>query len=153
MTYDASNRKQVRAKEKEAGIADRNRIAYTKRIMSDQPGREWMHSLLESCYIFGEPFVAGAPDATAHNLGKQIIGKQIFADIVTNSPTEYVLMMQEASIKEILNDRRDSDNRSPVAGERSSDADLGRDDQGSRPPAEWDYDPTRLDEDTGPSVN
>lgn len=145
MTYDASNRKQVRSKEKEAELASSNRIAYTRRIMSDQPGREWMHALLESCYIFGEPFVAGAADATAHNLGKQIIGKQMFADIVAHSPTEYVLMMQEASIKELLNVGRNSDNRIPTTGEHSGSTDTRRDVEG---PILTDYDPYGTD-DTG----
>ncbi len=137
MTYDPSNRKQVRAKEKESDLAERNRIAYTRRIMSDQPGRAWMHQLLDRCYIFGEPFVRGAPDATGHNLGRQAVGKQIFGDIVNHCPTEYIVMMQEASTKEAVHDRRYSDNRSPTS-ERSGGADLGRDAEGSEP---GDYDP------------
>lgn len=129
MTYDGSNRKQVRAKEKEAKLEENNRIAYTRRIMGDVAGRKWMHDLLLSCQIFGEPFVRGAPDATAHNLGKQIVGKQIFADVVAHCSSEYVQMMQEASTKEAVNDRRYSDDRS-APDERSASEDLGRDPEG-----------------------
>lgn len=129
MTFNGSDRKQVRAKEKEAALAESNRIAYSKRIMQDQPGRQWMHNLLERCQMFGEPFIQGSPDGTAHNLGKQIIGKQLFADIVNHSPTEYIQMMQEASIKDAVNDRRYSDDRS-TAGEQSGSSYPGRDSEG-----------------------
>jgi hypothetical protein len=129
VTYDGSDRKQVRSREKEAKLDESNRIAYTKQIMSDLFGRQWMHDLLLRCYIFGEPFVQGSPDGTAHNLGKQIIGKQIFADVVTHCPTQYVQMMQEASAKEILHDRRYSDDRATPA-EHNGSSDPGRDPEG-----------------------
>ena len=145
MTYDGSNRKQVRAKEKEAALAENNRIAYSRRIMQDQPGRKWMHDLLEKCQMFGEPFIQGSPDGTAHNLGKQIIGKQLFADIVNHSPTEYILMMQEASIKDAVNDRRYSDDRS-TGGEQPGSSNPGRDAEGR---ISSEYDPYVGDEARG----
>lgn len=106
MTYDPSNRKHVREKEKEASLAERNFIAYTRQIMSEAPGRQWMQSLLDKCYIFGEPFVKGSSDSTAHNLGRQSVGKELFFTVVTHCPTEYIQMMQEASIKEVLEEVR-----------------------------------------------
>src|SRR5882757_6864955 len=124
---DASNRKDVRRAEKKANLADAARISYTRRIMSESLGRQWIHQLLESCYTFSEPFVRGAPDATGHNLGRQAVGKQLFLDIVTHCPTEYILMTQEASHKEIAeNVRHERNDRTPT-GEPTGSPGSGRD--------------------------
>jgi len=125
MVSDFSNRKDIRRAEKVAKLAEANRIAYIKRIMSDTAGREWLHALLTSCYIYGEPFVRGAPDATGHNLGKQSVGKQLFADVITHCPTQYVMMMQEASQKELTNDRHDDERTSSGEPAGSPDPDRG----------------------------
>src|SRR6266478_5800488 len=57
---DFSNRKDIRRAEKASRLAERARIDFLKQIMSSPLGREWLHGFLESCYIFGEPFVRGA---------------------------------------------------------------------------------------------
>lgn len=113
MTYDGSNRKNVREMEKEAKLAEANRLAYTKRIMGDAPGRKWMHDLLVKCHIWSTAFAAGSPDTTAFRLGEQNLGLQIFSDVVASAPNEYVQMMQEASIKDQVHERRYSDERTP----------------------------------------
>jgi hypothetical protein len=135
MTFNGSDRKQVRAKEKEAKLDESNRLAYTRRIMSDGPGRKWMHDLLVRCHIFQTAFAAGQPDNTAFRLGEQNTGLQIFADVIAASPQEYVLMMNEASIKDAVNDRRYSDDRS-TAREHTGGSDSGRDVEG--PVTEYD---------------
>jgi hypothetical protein len=48
----------------------------------------------------------GFPDATAWNIGKQDIGRQLYNDVTGNCPNEYSLMMQEASTKDEVNGRR-----------------------------------------------
>jgi len=82
MTFDGSDRKQVRAREKELKIAEGNRLAYTRRVMQDTPGRKWMHDLLTRCHIWSTAFAAGQPDTTAFRLGEQNLGLQIFADVI-----------------------------------------------------------------------
>ena len=129
MTYDGSNRKQVREKEKAAALADSNRIATTRQIMGTIFGRAWMYDLLDRCHLFHTPFVSGAPDATAFNCGNQNVGLQIFSDVVTHCSTEYILMMQEATVKEQANERRNSDERS-TRSEHSGSENSGRNDQG-----------------------
>jgi len=123
MVSDFSNRKDIRRAEKAAKLAEANRIAYVKRIMSDTAGREWMHKLLEDCCLFGEPFVRGSWDATSRNLGMQSVGKQIFSDVVVHCPTQYIQMMQEASQKELTNDRHDDERTSSGEPTGSPDAD------------------------------
>ena len=140
VTFDGSNRKQVREREKELKIAEGNRLAYTKRIMSDVPGRKWMHDILVRCHIWQTPFAAGQPDTTAFRLGEQNLGLQVFADVIAAAPQEYVLMMQEANTKEQVNDRRYSDDRQSTES-TGNDEDTGRDDNG--PVSE--YDPYRTD--------
>lgn len=137
--YDASNRKDIRRAEKTARQAERSRIDYTKTIMSDPPGRQWMHALLLRCNVFHTPFVRGSADGTAFNCGGQNIGLQIFADVVTHCPNQYILMIQEASTKELANDRHDSNDRrtSPATlGQHPGVEDNGRDVEGS-----GEYDP------------
>lgn len=136
MTFDGSNRKQVREREKELKIAENNRIAYTRRIMSDAAGRKWMHDLLVRCHIWHTSFAAGQPDTTAFRLGEQNLGLQVFADVISSSPAEYVLMMSEAAIKESVHDRRYSDDRS-TSSELPGSEDPGRDDSGSSPAGEY----------------
>jgi hypothetical protein len=137
MTFDGSNRKQVREREKELKLAEANRHAYVRRIMQDKPGRKWMHDLLEKCCIFQTPFVAGAPDVTARNCGYQDVGLSIFSDVVNAAPAEYVQMMSEASEKELVHERRYSDDRSPAA-EHTGSEDPGRDVEGRDPVTEYD---------------
>src|SRR5260370_11481714 len=99
MTFDGSDRKQVRAREKELKIDEGNRLAYTRRLMSDAPGRKWMYDLLLRCHIWQTPFAAGQIDTTAFRLGEQNLGLQVFADVMAAAPQEYVLMIQEAATK------------------------------------------------------
>lgn len=129
MTFDGSNRKQVREREKELKISEANRLAYTKRLMSDAPGRKWMFDLLLKCHIWQTPFAAGSPDTTAFRLGEQNLGLQVFADVMAAAPQEYVLMMNEASIKEQVHDRRYSDDRTS-SDEHSGSEDARRDVEG-----------------------
>src|SRR4051812_46381150 len=109
MTFDNSNRKNIREAEKASRLAETNRIAYTKTIMSTAFGRAWMHNLLSQCNIFHTPFVFGAPDITAFKCGAQNLGLQIFGDVAANCPHEYTLMMSEASIKDEVHDQRYSE--------------------------------------------
>src|SRR5258707_14543634 len=129
MTFDGSDRKQVRAREKELKIAEDNAWAYTGRLMSDAPGRKGMHDLLVRCHIWQTPFAAGQPDTTAFRLGEQNLGLQTFADVIAAAPSEYVLMMQEATTKDQVHDRRYSDERNSEPEQPGSE-DTGRDVEG-----------------------
>ena len=143
MTYDASLRKDVRRMEKESAQAEANRIAYTKTIMRDRFGRRWMYDLLLRCHIWSTPFAMGQPDGTAFRLGEQNIGLQVFADVMKAAPDDYVLMMNEASEKDIINERRNRDNRT-APDELAGDEDTGRHHEGS---ILTEYDPTAADPD------
>lgn len=123
MTFDNANRKSIREAEKSARLAEANRIAYTRTIMSTAFGRAWLHDLLLRCNVFHTPFVANSPDITAFNCGGQNIGLRLFGDVAANCPHEYSLMMTEASTKEAANERRFDDHDT---GRDTSAASLGR---------------------------
>lgn len=112
MTFDATNRKDIRNAEKRAKITDANRVNFIRTIMGTIGGREWMHGLLRNCHVFSTPYVAGDPHATAFNCGQQNIGLQTFADVVSQTPQQYALMMQEAQTKDEADGRRNSTNES-----------------------------------------
>lgn len=127
---DLSNRKTIRRTEKAAAIADSNRIAFTKTIMSTPFGREWMCNLLTRCNVFHTPFAAGHPDTTAFQCGAQNIGLAIFADVVIHTPDQYVIMMQEQAIKEQVNGRRDDTDADAPADAAGTGEDARRNDSG-----------------------
>ena len=135
MTFNPNERKDVRKAEKLAEIADAARIAYTRRIMSEVEGRQWMHNLLLRCHVFSTPFVRGAPDLTSFQCGEQNIGYQTFYDVVTHASAEYVLMMQEANLREISSGRRTQQPANtagePTAGEPTGGPEPGRIVEGS----------------------
>jgi len=145
---DASNRKTIRRLEKAAAISDSNRIAFTKTIMSTPFGREWMCNLLTRCNVFHTPFAAGRADVTSFQCGAQNVGLAIFADVVTHTPDQYVIMMQEQAIKEQVNGRRDNDDASAdaPADATGTGEDSGRDDNRR---IEDDADPSRYVDENG----
>ncbi len=52
MTYDASNRKDIRRAEKEARAQEVERINYLCAAMTTRQGRHWFHDLLWFCGFF-----------------------------------------------------------------------------------------------------
>ena len=97
--YNANDPKMVNAARKKAARLHADKIEVIKALMGIPRSRKWMYDLLESCYIFGNPFVPGSPDSTAFNLGQANIGKRLLADIMEADPDKYVLMCKEANAR------------------------------------------------------
>lgn len=118
MTYNAADRKQVRAAEKAAAQSAANRREMLGQIMSAPPGREWIHDTLVFCHVFETTF-----DDSAARMGflegQRSVGLRLLADIMRYCPDAYILMMQEAG---------DRDARSATERSRSQDGNGG--DQG-----------------------
>ena len=140
--YDASNRKDIRAAEKAAAIAERNRINYLAAAMSTTQGRVWFYDLLEFCHVFADPFTGNAL-AEAYSKGERNVGLRIFADILTHCPDSYILMVKEANGRRTERSVSDSrrhgdpgslgDSDSSALGERSFGSDPGGDVEGLVP--------------------
>lgn len=126
--YNASNRQDIRRAEKEARIAEVNRLDYLKAAMSVPQGRYWFHDFLEACHIFSDPFT-GDPLREAYSKGERNVGLLIYSDIVAHCPDDFIRMMKEAHERHI--ERTIRNNRDAAAAERSSSEDSGWDTEGS----------------------
>lgn len=117
MTFNASERKDVRQAEKAARQAALQRAEIIRGILSLAPGRAWMCDLLERCHIFSSSFSTSAL-ATAFAEGERNIGLQLLGDIHAHCPEQYTQMMRE---------RNDRDTSRSAIGERarSPNADWG----------------------------
>jgi len=145
VTFDATDRKAIKRREKQAKQQEAQRLNYTRHIMADRFGREWMHDLLERCHIGHTAFIPEPSSRqTDFALGEQNIGLQVWADLMIACPQDYALMMSEAQTRNLANDRRDDNNRSP-GDEHPGSEDSGRDAEGSI--SGVDYDPYARDPD------
>jgi hypothetical protein len=123
MPYDASNRRDVRAAEKQAKLVEQQRREIVQGIMSVAPGRSWICDLLESCHIFHTSFSdSGLRMAFAE--GQREIGIRLLSDIMGACPDQYVLMMRERNERNSVYDARRS--RPDANGrDRQPDPDYG----------------------------
>lgn len=133
MTYDASNRKDIRRAEKAARQAELDQANFLIAAMSTREGRAWFYTQMEECHIFSDPFI-GDPYREAHNKGERNVGLRYFAAISRYCPDSYILMIKEANDRRITADTAASRDHDPAsAGERPSGENSGRDVEGSEP--------------------
>ena len=128
MSYDASNRRDVKALERQAKLADQQRKEIVNGIMSVEPGRRWMCDLLETCHIFATSF-SDVDLRMAFMEGQREVGLRLLMDIMGACPDEYVTMMRERNGRQSANDARGS--RKDANGrdsESAADDDSGGDD-------------------------
>jgi hypothetical protein len=131
MSYNAGERKDVRKAEKAAKVVDDAHARFLAISMGTIEGRKWFHSLFESCHIFADPF-SGNALVEAYSKGERNVGLRLFADVVAVCPDQYIIMMHEAQIRNLTNERPiKSASSNAAADERSEFPDDGRDDQGS----------------------
>lgn len=140
MTYDASNRKDIRRAEKESARAERNRGAVLREIASTTAGREYLWHQLEAAHIFTTPFSLDT-NQTMFNLGEQNAGLRLLADITQFCPEEFITAMREA------NGRRTQSNNANATADDTADTSAGEHGGGEEPRRELegrqlDYDPT-----------
>lgn len=123
--YNASNRKDIRAAEKEAHDREVAKLDYLKAAMSVPQGRQWFHDFLEACHIFSDPFT-GDPLREAYSKGERNVGLLIYSEIVTHCPDDFILMMKEAHGRRLAADTL----RNRTARERPDSEVAGWDDSG-----------------------
>lgn len=104
MTYDASDRKEVRKAEKAARIADRARQEVITNLMSTTQGRQWLWDLLANCHVFAQTFTAD-PLMTAFGEGRRAVGLALLADVMISCPDQYITAAREANARYNSNDR------------------------------------------------
>ena len=128
MPYDAGNRKDVRALQKQAKLEDQQRREVVIGIMSVAPGRKWICELLEVCHIFATSF-SDVGLRMAFMEGQREIGLRLLMDIMSSCPGEYIRMMEERNARQSAIDarlsRKDTDRGDQGSG---PDDDSGSDD-------------------------
>lgn len=120
--YDASNRKDIRRAEKEVRLAENERVEWLRTALSSIGGRSWFWSLLSECHLFSDPF-SGQALHEAYLKGERNIGLRIFAEIVSNCPDQYLLMIRESNARDITRSQqpRSQDHRGDDPGSESTD--------------------------------
>jgi hypothetical protein len=96
MTYDSSDPRAVEKATKEHKTKEVLRKEGLRQVMSTEPGRAWMHGLLESTGPFRSPYSSDAL-AMAKNCGEANVGLQLIADLHACSVELYLQMMKENS--------------------------------------------------------
>ena len=117
--YDSTNRRDVRAAEKQAKVADQQRKEIVNGIMSVAPGRSWMCDILESCHIFATSY-SDVPVRMAFMEGQREVGIRLLTDIMAACPDRYIEMMRERNERNSTYDarrsRQDTDRRDSEPG-------------------------------------
>jgi hypothetical protein len=129
MPYDAGNRKDVRAAEKQSKLVEQQRREIVTGIMSVAPGRSWMCDLLEHCHIFHTSF-HDSSNRMSFMEGQREVGIRLLSDIMGACPDSYVLMMRERNERDNVYDARRS-RKDTNGGNRQPDSDDGPRDDGS----------------------
>ncbi len=96
MAYNADDKEQVAEARKQAEFDGALKLDVVRGIMQTPAGRKWIYSILERCHIYGNPFVPGASDSTAFNLGEANIGRIFLADVQEAASELYLTMLKEA---------------------------------------------------------
>ena len=126
MTYDASNRKQIRVAEKAAADLNAQRIEFLRAALNTIQGRTWFYHFLADCGIFHiDPTFEPHRDYFA--LGLRNAGMKTFSEIKSHCPDLYILMEQQEHARLIS---------LAAASERASGTNFGRDAQGRVSPAD-----------------
>jgi hypothetical protein len=92
----------VKAMDLATKLDSRKKAVYAevvKALMEHPQGREWIYDKLQRCNVFGIPFTPD-PQLTAFNCGALFVGQEISNEILATEENNYVLMRQEARLRE-----------------------------------------------------
>jgi len=123
MAYDAGNRKDVRALEKESKFENQQRMEVIKGIMSVPPGRKWMYDLLFRCHVFSTSY-SDLGLRMSFMEGQREVAIWVLTDIMSACPDSYVEMMREANERQSAIDSRLS-RKDAYGGDKGSGPDDG----------------------------
>jgi|SRR5882672_7863016 len=97
MSYETQAEKAVTAKVRKALLARRlEDEAVIQNLMRTTAGRRWVHDKLAAWGIGQTPWVPD-PYAASFNCGKQNAGLELWSDVMSAAPNEYIQMMKENS--------------------------------------------------------
>lgn len=119
--YNASERKDVRAAEKAARLAEAQRAEIVKNLMSSIPGRDYVWSKLAAAHMFVTSF-SSDPLQMAFAEGERNQGLSLLNDIMGHCPEQFILAMREQ------NERRNSGSKQQPGREDGDGGVEGSDD-------------------------
>ena len=107
MTYDASNRKDIRRAEKLTEELNRERINFLGAALTTKAGRAYFYHLIAECHAFvNVPSFEPYRDYTA--LGERNVGLRLFNEILTNFPDALIQMQKEENERLYITAARDA---------------------------------------------
>lgn len=98
MTYDASNRKDIREAEKASELLETQLREFITVSMSTALGRRWFYHHLARCQCFVD-VPTFEPNRDYFASGRRSIGLQDMAQIMTHCPDQYNLMLSEENVR------------------------------------------------------
>jgi hypothetical protein len=144
MNPNAASRKDIRAQEKASARLAANDREVVSGLMSTITGRAWIHTKLEFCHIFADPFTNEAL-LEAYRKGERNVGLVLLADIMAYCPNQYVLMMEEANARSTAAEYARSANSDRGDSEPSSEPTLGSEPEPEPDPTGTDFGPAFVD--------
>lgn len=109
MTYNASQRKDIRSAEKASKAREASRQSVLVGIMSTIEGRAYIWGDLEECRVFEDPF-SGEALVEAYTKGIRSTGLKKLAELMSYCPDQFILAMREANERRTANERVLSEN-------------------------------------------
>ena len=122
MTFDASNRKDIRRAEKESRQVDRRRGEVITALMSTTAGRAYVWSELEANHVFHSSF-ADLALRMAFLEGERNVGLRLIDTIMEWCPDEFILMWRENRAREYSRQQPGSEDRDGGDQESSASGD------------------------------
>ena len=98
MTYDASNRKDIRRAEKLTDQLATDNLQFLRAMMDTVPGRRWVYHHLAECQTFVD-VPTFEPYHDYFSAGRRSIGLRLMADLLTHCPTQYNQMLGEEHVR------------------------------------------------------
>ena len=121
---NAADRKQIRAAEKAAAIAERERGEVVVEMMATPQRRRYVWDKLTEARMF-ETTYNDDPGRMAYLEGFRAAGIALMMDVMQHCPDQFILAMRESNVRRTVNDTIDA-NRD--TGQRSGGSDAnGRD--------------------------
>ena len=128
MTLNTADRKSVRAAEKAAAIADRERGEVIVALASTQAGRRFLWDKLTSAHIFQTSFNLDSGQM-AFAEGERNQGLLLLNDIIQWCPDQFILAMREHNGRSSSNDSASRDTGQRGGGANGNGRDSGSADE------------------------
>ncbi len=100
MGYNPNDPEQVAKARKRAEKTEALKLEVIRNVMSTSAGRKWIYGILERCHMYSTSFIQGSPDGTAFNEGARNQGIQLFLEVESAAPADYIKMVREAKATE-----------------------------------------------------